>query len=297
MGRETPLTIDESKFKNLAGKTILITGASSGIGLETANYFYKLGANVAFLAGRKRPATDVPLDSDRTLLRNIDVSNWEQQVEAFEATVKKFGHIDIVLPNAGVNEPRQQFFNLKTGESGKLQPLETKVIDVDLKGTAYTTALGIHYLKEKGGSIIIMSSMAGYVGVDEMPAYAATKHGATALLRSLYKPAAAHKIAISLSNPALVFTPGSLSEMYAPGEEAYQAAKKQLAAMGVKMSSAFTVTLSVAYLASLGMEASGVGLLVENDEIHDWEAGLQESLPGWFKVKAGGREGMANVSD
>jgi NAD(P)-dependent dehydrogenase (short-subunit alcohol dehydrogenase family) len=185
MGRETPITIDESAFKNLAGKTILITGASSGIGLETANYFYKLGANVAFIAGRKRPATDVPLDSPRTLLRNVDVSNWDQQVEAFEATVAKFGHIDIVLPNAGVNEPRGQFFDLKTDDAGKLLPLDTKVIDVDLKGTAYTTALGLHYLKEKGGSIIIMSSMAGYVGVDEMPGYATTKHGGSIFSLSL----------------------------------------------------------------------------------------------------------------
>jgi hypothetical protein len=85
--------------------------------------------------------------------------------------------------------------------------------------------------------------------------------------------------------------------MYAPGEEAYKAAKKQLASMGIRMSAAFTVTLSVAYLASLGMKAAGMGLLVENDEIHDWEADLQESLPGWFKEKAGGREKMASVSD
>jgi len=297
MGRETAIKIDEASFVNLKGKTILITGASSGIGLETANYFYKLGANVAFLAGRKRPATDVPLDSDRTLLRNVDVANWEQQVEAFDATVKKFGHIDIVLPNAGVNEPRQQFFDLKTDASGKLLPIETKVIDVDLKGTEYTIALGIHHLKKKGGSIIIMSSMAGYVGVDEMPGYAATKHGETALLRSLTKPAKALNIAISLSNPALVFTPGSLPDMYAPGEEAFQAAKKQLTAMGVKMSSAFTVALSVAYLASLEIGAAGMGLLVENDEIHDLEADIQEHLPKWFQVKAGGREAMASVSD
>jgi len=297
MGAETPISINEEAFKDLAGKTILVTGASSGIGLETANYFYKLGCNVAYVGGRKRPPTDVPLDSPRTLLRNIDVSNWEQQQEAFEATVEKFGQIDILLPNAGVNEPREQFFNLKLDESGKPLPIDTKVLDVDLKGTSYTIALGLHYMKEKGGSIIIMSSMAGYVGVDEMPNYCATKHGATGLLRSLTKPAQKHNIAVSLSNPALVFTPGSLSEIYKPGKEAYEAAKKQLAAMGVRMSSAFTVTLSVAYLAHLGMKASGMGLLVENDEIHDLEADFNACRPRWFAEKASGREAMAQVSD
>jgi NAD(P)-dependent dehydrogenase (short-subunit alcohol dehydrogenase family) len=92
MGRDEAIVIDESVFKNLAGKTTLITGASSGIGLETVEYFYKLGADVAFPGGRKRLPTDVPLDSPRTLVRNFDVSNWDQQVEAFEATNAKFGH-------------------------------------------------------------------------------------------------------------------------------------------------------------------------------------------------------------
>lgn len=176
----TPIKIDEDSFKVLKGKTVLITGASSGIGLECADYFYGLGCNVAYIGGRKRPPTKVPLDSPRTLLRNIDVSSFEAQNEVFEATVQKFGKIDIVVPNAGVNEPRKQYFNLEKDENGKLKPLNLKVIDVDLKGTAYSIALGIHYMPH-GGSIIMMTSLAGYAGVPEMPNYSASKHGKSML--------------------------------------------------------------------------------------------------------------------
>lgn len=172
----TPIKINEESFGALKGKTVLITGASSGIGLECADYFYSLGCNVAYICGRKQPPTKVPLDSARTLVHNIDVSSFEALNEVFEATVQKFGRIDIVVPNAGVNEPKNQYFNLSRDESGKLQPLNLRVIDVDFKGTAYTVALAIHYMVH-GGSIIMMTSLAGYVGVPEMPNYSASKHG------------------------------------------------------------------------------------------------------------------------
>lgn len=172
-----PIHVDPASLTSLAGKTVLITGASSGIGLETAELFYSLGCNVAFICGRKRPPTDIPLDSPRTLVRNIDISSWDPLVSVFEDTIAKFGQIDIVCPNAGVAEPQDQYFNLKVDESGRPLEMDMRVFDVDMKGTSYTVALGMHYMKEKGGCICIMSSMAGYVGVPEMPNYSATKHG------------------------------------------------------------------------------------------------------------------------
>jgi NAD(P)-dependent dehydrogenase (short-subunit alcohol dehydrogenase family) len=171
------IDVDRDSFKSLAGKTVIVTGASSGIGLETAELFYELGSNVVFVGGRRLPTTIVPLDSPRVLICQCDIGSWDSQVDVFAATVEKFGTVDIVCPNAGVAEPQGQYFNLKLNESGRPLPLDLKVVDVDMKGTAYSVALAFHYLKEKGGSVIIVSSRAGYGGMPEMPSYSASKHG------------------------------------------------------------------------------------------------------------------------
>jgi len=133
------------------------------------------------------------------------------------ATIEKFGSVDIVCPNAGVAEPQGQYFNLKLDDVGRPLPLDLKVIDVDMKGTAYSVALAFHYMKAtKGGSVIIVSSRAGYGGMPEMPTYSASKHGATGLLRSLNGPASERNIALSLVAPHITFTPGVFSQRIHP---------------------------------------------------------------------------------
>jgi NAD(P)-dependent dehydrogenase (short-subunit alcohol dehydrogenase family) len=178
MDTSQPLNLDISSFQSLAGKTIIVTGASSGIGLETAEFFYELGCNVVFVGGRKRPPTSVPSDSPRILILQCNISSWDSQVDVFVATIAKFGQIDIVCPNAGVAEPQGQYFNLGVDENGRPKPLDMIAFEVDMKGTAATCALAFHYMKE-GGSVIIMSSQAGYAGVPTLPSYSASKHGMT----------------------------------------------------------------------------------------------------------------------
>ena len=177
-----PIQVNRDSLKPQPGKTIIVTGASSGIGLETAELFYSLSSNVVFVGGRKRPTTDVPLDSPRVLVCQCDIGSWDSLVSVFEAAIEKFGTIDIVCPNAGVAEPQGQYFNLKLDEAGRPLPLDLKVLDVDMKGTAYTVALAFHYMKAKGGSVVIVSSRAGYGGMPEMPSYSASKHGRFASL-------------------------------------------------------------------------------------------------------------------
>lgn len=294
----TPIKVNEDDFKDLKGKTVLITGASSGIGLETADYFYKLGCNVAYIGGRKRPPTEVPLDSPRTLLRNVDISSFEGLADAFEATVEKFGQIDIVVPNAGVSEPKNQYFNLSKDEkTGKLQPLDLRVIDVDLKGTAYTVALGIHYMQEKnGGCIIMMTSMAGYAGVRQMPSYSASKHAATGLLRSLAPPCLEKNIALSIVAPSITFTPGTFPEQYKPGYEAFKQMYDAMLPLGFKMSQSITCAQATAYLASKGLESTGQALLVEADEINELELELGSLEPAWLKKKKAGRDSAGRAA-
>jgi len=286
MDTSQPLNLDNASFKSLDGKTIIVTGASSGIGLETAELFYELGSNVVFVGGRKIPTTYIPLDSPRVLICQCDIGSWDSQVDVFVATIEKFGSVDIVCPNAGVAEPQGQYFNLKLDDVGRPLPLDLKVIDVDMKGTAYSVALAFHYMKAKGGSVIIVSSRAGYGGMPEMPSYSASKHGATGLLRSLNSPASAHNIALSLVAPHITFTPGVFSKEYVRGRSAFEKMRDTLKPMGINLSSSLTCALAVAYLASGGLDRAGMGLLVEGDEIHNLEQAITDSRPEWWVKKS-----------
>ncbi|OCK81444.1 NAD(P)-binding protein [Lepidopterella palustris CBS 459.81] len=285
----TPIQVDETTLKSLGGKTILITGASSGIGLETAELFYALGSNVVFVGGRKQPSTKISLvDNPRTLVCNCDISSWDSILSVFKAAISKFGTIDIVCPNAGVDEPRNQYFDLKVDEAGEPQPLDLRVVDVDFKGTAYTIALGIHYLRKsgKGGSIIIVSSMAGYHAVPLLPNYCASKHAAVGLLRALTPRGKPENIAISLVAPHITYTPGTFPGKYKPGRAEYEKIRDELKAVGIRLSSSRTCALAAAYLAEGGLEMAGKGLVVENDEINDLETAWHEARPSWFVKKS-----------
>jgi len=287
-----PIKINEESFKSLSGKTILITGASSGIGLETAEYFYSLGCNVAFIGGRKRPDTKIPLvDNPRTLFSHCDISSWAAVLEVFKLTMAKFGRIDIVCANAGVDEPRNQYFQPKIDAQGEPQELDLRVIDVDLKGTAYTVALGAHYMmKTGGGSIIMVSSMAGYHAVPDLPNYCAAKHASVGLLRSLPPHGTPKNIAISLLAPHITYTPGTFAQQYKPGKEAFEKARAELMSKGMRLSSSYTCALGVAYLAEGGIKMSGESLMVENDEINALESSLHDARPDWFVKKEDNKE-------
>jgi len=286
MDPSQPIIVDPTTLQSLSGKTIIITGASSGIGLETAEFFYELGCNVVFVGGRKKPPTYVPEDSPRALLLQCDISSWDSQVDMFTAAIEKFGQIDIVCPNAGVAEPQGQYFNLGVDDKGRPKPLDMIAFEVDMKGTAATIALAIHYMKPKGGSIIIMSSRAGYAGVTLLPSYSASKHGATGLLRSLESPAAEHNISISLVAPSITFTPGTFPKEYKRGEAAFNEMRTKLKGVGIGLSSSRTCALAVAYLAKGGLETKGMGLLVDDDEINNLEQALKDSRPQWWLDKS-----------
>jgi NAD(P)-dependent dehydrogenase (short-subunit alcohol dehydrogenase family) len=70
------------------------------------------------------------------LVFQCNVAPWESQVDIFEATIAKFGKIDIVVPNAEVAEPMGQYFNLLVGENGRPKCLEMIAFDVDIKGAS-----------------------------------------------------------------------------------------------------------------------------------------------------------------
>lgn len=178
-------TVSRDKLTGPKDSTILITGGSSGIGLQTALLLHDLGNNVV-VVDREQPNSSAPktlTSSSRFLYQQADITNWKSQRAAFEAAVKKFGSIDGVFVNAGIAEYKDQFFKDELDADGLLKEPDRRVYDIDLDAANDTARLAIYYMKnkgpekKKGGSIVMVASLAGYLASAGAPLYSAAKHG------------------------------------------------------------------------------------------------------------------------
>ncbi len=161
-------------------KTVLITGASRGIGEATAREFVAQGARVALLARSAESLSDLAGQlGDAALAIPCDVSRYWEVEAAVAATVKEFGRLDVLVNNAGAIEP--------IGPIGQLDPAGwEKVIDINLKGVFHGMRAALPVMLEQGGgSILTVSSGAAHSAVEGWSAYCASKAGAAMLTRSL----------------------------------------------------------------------------------------------------------------
>ncbi|MGR3616938.1 MAG: SDR family oxidoreductase [Paracoccaceae bacterium] len=185
---------------DMTGKTALITGASRGIGAETARVFAAAGANVALLA-RGRASIEELADEigDRALALPCDISDFGSVEAAVNATVTKFGGIDVLINNAGMVEPISHLADADPAGWGD-------VIDINLKGVFYGMRAAVPLMRERGGSVLTISSGAAHGPVEAWSHYCASKAGVAMLTRCLDKEESAHGIrAIGLS-PGTVAT-------------------------------------------------------------------------------------------
>lgn len=164
---------------DMVGKTVLITGASRGIGEAAARTFAAAGANVSLLA---RSTDDVARIAgeigEKALAIPCDVSRYSDVAQAVAATAQTFGGLDVLINNAGVVDP-----------IGHLQDTDPdawgRAIDINLKGVMY----GLHavapgMIAQGHGTIINISSGAAHGPVEGWSAYCASKAGAYMLTRS-----------------------------------------------------------------------------------------------------------------
>ncbi|MFP4047494.1 MAG: SDR family NAD(P)-dependent oxidoreductase [Bacteroidales bacterium] len=201
-----------AKFKN---KNVIITGGSGGIGAEAAKQMLEEGANVLIVDIDKDALekTASEINSSRLHIFQADVSN-ENQVKAYAEKAKElFGHVDVFFNNAGIE--------------GKVLPLEDypmeefhKVIDINVKGVYYGLRFVFPLMKEKGGSIIITSSVAGISGTPNVLPYVTSKHALIGMMRSAALEGAQYKIRVNTINPSPVDNRmmRSLEEGFAPGQ-------------------------------------------------------------------------------
>ncbi len=161
---------------NMTDKTVLITGASRGIGAETARIFALAGANVGLLArsGNKVEALAEDLGARAAGLA-CDVSDYGQVEAAVQACVDRFGGVDVLIGNAGVIEPISHLAEADPEAWGQ-------AVDVNLKGVFNgMRAVLPQMIAAGGGTILTVSSGAAHGPVEAWSHYCASKAGAAML--------------------------------------------------------------------------------------------------------------------
>ncbi|MEO8861515.1 MAG: SDR family oxidoreductase [Ginsengibacter sp.] len=162
-----------------SNKIVVITGGSDGIGKALTAAFLKMGAKVA-TCGRNQQKLDVLKNEykDAPLFTMIaDVSKEEDCKNFIQAAIAKFGGIDILINNAGISM-RALF---KDTELDTLR----NVMNINFWGTVYCTKFAMNTIMERKGSIVGVSSIAGYRGLPGRSGYSASKFAVNGWLESI----------------------------------------------------------------------------------------------------------------
>ncbi len=162
------------------GKTVVITGASRGIGADAARQFASAGANLALLARSAEALDDLAAEiGGNVLVAACDVSDHAAVTEALGKAHQRFGSLDVLINNAGVIEPIARLEDADPAAWAKL-------IDINLTGVFNGIRAALPLMKPAGGgTIITVSSGAAHNALEGWSAYCSSKAGAAMLTRAL----------------------------------------------------------------------------------------------------------------
>ena len=183
-----------------AEKTLIVTGASSGVGAAAARLFAGEGARVV-LAARSAQALEALAAElgENALAVPTDVADRAACERLIAATVERFGGIDVLVNNAGFNSrgPVEQV---------SLEDME-RILDVNLKAPLRLSKLALPYLKQaRRGTIVNVASLAGRVPLDEEATYSASKFGLRAFSFAMAEELRGTSVRVSVVSPGPIAT-------------------------------------------------------------------------------------------
>lgn len=187
----------------IKGKNILITGASRGIGRETAIQVAKLGANIGINYNRSKKEAEEVLNVVKSygveaILLQGDVKDYQDVKKIVNSFVSKFGRIDVLINNAGISPEHTKILDIPEDEWDR-------IIDINLKSMFLMTKESLPFIPD-GGKIINLSSIAGKMGGTIGSHYAASKAGVIGFTFALASELSDRKITVNAVAPGPVDT-------------------------------------------------------------------------------------------
>ncbi len=186
---------------NLSGKTVLITGASRGIGEASVAEFVAAGAHVVLTARSKAEINRIAVPfGDQALVIAGNIADPKFVTLLIDQTVAHFGGLDVVINNAAALHPIARVEDADIEEWSKL-------IDINVKGVFYTAKAALpHMMKTGEGIILTVSSGAAHNPLEGWSAYCASKAAAAMMTRSLHLEYGWHGISSMGLSPGTVAT-------------------------------------------------------------------------------------------
>ena len=192
--------------------SVLITGASSGIGRALAIEFSRRGYALGLCARRLELLERLQKELRRNHaveIAELDVSQYEAVKEVLFKLAEKLGGAKIIIANAGVGErslPGEGTFYL-----------DRRVIEINLLGAMATIDAGAEILKKQGGGQIVgISSVAGFRGLSNVPAYSASKSALSTYMEGIRHNLTQQNIAVTVINPGFIDTAINTNRKFRP---------------------------------------------------------------------------------
>jgi NAD(P)-dependent dehydrogenase (short-subunit alcohol dehydrogenase family) len=210
--RSPPLTEPENSMPRLEGKTAIITGASSGIGLAAAKTFLDEGAARVYITGRRKAELEeaVAVLGARAVAVQGDVANPADLDRLHDRVKAEVGRLDVVFANAGFAAPAPL--------GGLTEEHVDGLLNTNIKGVIWTVQTMLP-LMVPGSSVILSASIVASKGFGGWSLYSATKAAVRSFARTWSSDLKGRNIRVNAVSPGVIETP-AYDKMYATKDEA-----------------------------------------------------------------------------